>query len=106
MPAGLAPHVVAALVLLNGLAAAGAGLCVQRDPDTVLALVSRFQLPLPEALAGVREVRLLTAAEAEGLSTLAGDFPGTALDPTERHAVAVTARTPTRLLIPFGVGPC
>jgi len=65
MGAHLAGHVVAALVLLDGLLALGAVLCERNHPLHVLTLVLVLLSPLLEQPAVSRLVELLPALEAE-----------------------------------------
>jgi hypothetical protein len=69
-----AGHVVAALVLLDGLGAAGAVLCVGHNPGNVLGLSRVFEAPLFCGFAVSRLVRFLATLEAEGTPALAVDL--------------------------------
>lgn len=71
MPALAACHVHAALVLLYGPLALGAGFRIRDDPCEILTFSTVFYVPLLNSFAVHRPVCLLLACEAECSATLA-----------------------------------
>ena len=74
VPAVLARHVHAALVLLDGDLALGALLRVLRDPERVYLVPARLLVPLRLFVAACGQVRLRTAVEALPEVTLADNL--------------------------------
>lgn len=74
VPAVLARHVHAALVLLDGDLALGALLRVLRDPERVYLVPARLLVPFCLFVAACGQVRLCTAVEALSEVALADNF--------------------------------